>query len=206
MLLIKTVISSAILPLLIHISIISNAQILSEKDNKNYTLFNEKRFQSNGFQSQFETINGLSTKFRASSGIRFINGYKFRDKYFGGIGVGGLIHHKTWGRQSVSNYKSYPLFLRLSYDIKAKRNTPFFFSDIGVNLDPDRHRYLKPIFFRCGLGNKMITKRCIIYINTAYSYNKTRDYYSYWNAGRQYKYSDWYNAHTFEISFGMQFN
>jgi hypothetical protein len=157
------------------------------------------------FESHLEINTGLSTNYRGSTGIRFINGYYLNDKNFIGIGIGGLIHHTVYQRRRIDNYKSYPLFVRYSRHINSVQKLPYLFTDVGVNLDPDRHKYLKPVFFRIGSGKKFVLEKQVLYFSLAYSYNRKRDYYSRWNGGLNYSYSDWYDAHTCEISLGLLF-
>lgn len=176
----------------------------------NITLFNERRFKSSGFQSQAEGMNGFGSYSRAVTGIRFINGYKFKNKQFIGLGIGGTIHHGSFSTDIYfDNHKSYPVFLRYSFDYWAKKSTPYVFADVGTPLEnPKAVKMLKPLTLRVGIGNKIIFKRNIFYFALGYTYNKSRNAYQHWSPSGYVTtgYSNWYNSHTAEISFGFQFN
>lgn len=170
----------------------------------NMTLLNEPRFKPKGFQSQIEGMFGGSTLKRINTGVRFLNDYKFKNRYFIGIGIGANITPNYYGNIFYSQYITYPLFLRLSTDLWIKKTTPYLFTDFGSQFENSSYeKLLKPLFFRFGVGSKLITKRSILYSSIAYSFNKVRSLYIYQS---KQGYSDWYRNHNVEIGLGIQFN
>jgi hypothetical protein len=175
-------------------------------------LFSERRFKPNGFQSQIEIMAGLNTFDRVSTGLRFINGYKFDNRHFIGIGVGAQRTNERFANTLYYGYASYPFFIRFSSDLWIKRSSPYIFSDLGTQFENSNfERLFKPGYFRLGIGNKLITKRAIIYSSLSYSYSKIRSYYIYSDyrtliGQGDLELTDWYRNHNVEISFGLQFN
>ena len=110
--------------------------------------YNYKQFKPNKYKSQIELSFAKGTYNRSFTSIRYINGYKFKNKNFVGIGIGVTIHLPYYGNLVYSDYRSYPIFLRYSYDILSKKNTPYIFSDIGSQFQTNEQKQLKPLFFR----------------------------------------------------------
>lgn len=167
------------------------------------TPYDDKLFKPNVYKSQIELSFAKGTYNRSFTSIRYINGYKFKNKNFVGIGIGVTIHHPYYGNLVYLAYRSYPIFLRYSYDILSKRNTPYFFSDIGSQFQPNEDKQLKPLFFRIGFGNKFTIKKSNFYTSIDYTYNNARFKYDYQS---QIGYSYWYRNHMAAISIGWQFN
>ncbi len=165
------------------------------------TLFNERRFKPNGFQSQMEILTGWSTLSQVNTGVRFVNGYKFDNRYFVGLGIGTISKYPQYG---IFPLVSYPIFTRFSADLWIKRSTPYVFTDFGTQFQNFEYgKLVKPLFIRFGLGNKIIIRRAIVYTNIDYTFNKSRYYYTYGFTGN---FSDWYRNHNVGICLGMQFN
>lgn len=74
----------------------SDIVIIEKQLPGRFTFYNQRRFKADGFQSQVEGIRGFSTNNNPSNGFRFINGYKFKNRYFLGIGIGAMAH-QDWG-------------------------------------------------------------------------------------------------------------
>lgn len=162
----------------------------------------------NSFQSQMETTIGYSSWAKTSISLVFINGFKLNRKIYLGFGLGGTIH--TNFSPSYNNHKSYPLFLRTSYDFFINKSTPYLFGDLGTQIENNyMQNTIRPLNFRIGLGNKHQFKKYIGYLALSYNYKNQRNLSFSWNpvsGMHDLHYTKWSNAHFVEIGIGMQFN
>jgi len=162
--------------------------------------FNEHR----GFNSQIEIMIGKATFHRNLYSFRFINGYKFKNRYFIGLGIGITYTSNYYGSLHYIRYFSYPILTRFSYDLTLKKSRPYLFTDFGLQLQTKNSpQCLKPLNIKFGIGYKYNLKKNVLYTSLGYSYCNARYYYYYEN---KYGLSDWYRNHAVEFNLGVQFN
>ncbi|MBR9860479.1 hypothetical protein GYB22_06960 [bacterium] len=167
---------------------------------------------SHSYVMQIELKSGITTYDRYQMGGS-VNFGVVKNRIYTGVGIGALHTTETFVRRGLnySSYTVFPAYLRINYDIiRTSRFGTFLLSDIGIPIEFGKiERNTKPFYLTLGLGERVNIGKSAIYVTAAYSYNRKRNNYTFFNSSPLFLtsgLSDWFRGHSIELSVGFRYN
>jgi len=172
--------------------------------------------QNKGYEKTIEIGGnfGLDNMTNYSFNISMINGYRFNDNLFTGIGVGYRYTDALYCESDITGKDNdgkdlIPVFFRIKVNLTKGKVSPFFVGDAGYSIDLGGHPYRTVEGFMCdpafGIDFKLNDKKTALYFMTGVNIQKSKYYYFRVNSDIPMEEIIKSNGYAIEFRLGIRF-
>ncbi|MDD3911639.1 MAG: outer membrane beta-barrel protein [Bacteroidales bacterium] len=172
--------------------------------------------QNKGYEKTIEIGGnfGLDNMTNYSFNISMINGYRFNDNLFTGIGVGYRYTDALYCESDITGKDNdgkdlIPVFFRIKVNLTKGKVSPFFVGDAGYSIDLGDNPYRTVEGFMCdpafGIDFKLNDKKTALYFMTGVNIQKSKYYYFRVNSDIPMEEIIKSNGYAIEFRLGIRF-
>jgi hypothetical protein len=173
--------------------------------------------QSKGYEKTIEIGGnfGLDNMTNYSLNISMINGYRFNDNLFMGIGAGYRYTDALYYKSYIAGVKDecndsrdlIPVFFRIKANLTKGKVSPFFVGDVGYSIDLGGNSNRTVEGFMCdpafGIDFKLNDKKTALYFMTGVNIQKSKYYFIGGQSTTQEEIKS--NGYAVEFRLGIRF-